>query len=219
MNGAQDLGGMMGFGPIAPEPNEPVFHAQWEGRALAVTLAVGAHHLWSIDESRHARETLAPAEYLSKSYYDIWISGLEKLVIAHGLVTPEELATGRAATPPRALPRKLTVDQVAPSLSAGSPCDRPATASAAFRVGDKVRAREMNPKSHTRLPRYARGKTGVVEAVCGSFVFPDTSAHGQGESPQWLYTVRFTARELWGADGDLGSSVTIDAFEPYLERS
>jgi nitrile hydratase beta subunit len=219
MNGAQDLGGMMGFGPIAPEPNEPVFHARWEKRALAVTLAAGACGLWSIDEARHARETLPPAEYLSKSYYDIWISGLEKLVVAHRLVTSEELETGRAATPARAVPRKLTADRVASALSAGTPCDRPATAAAGFDVGDKVRAREMNPRGHTRLPRYARGKMGVVEALRGVFVFPDASAHGQGEAPQWLYTVRFTARELWGAEGDPSSSVTIDAFEPYLERA
>jgi nitrile hydratase beta subunit len=219
MNGAQDLGGMMGFGPIAPEPNEPVFHWEWEKRALAVTLAAGGCGLWSIDESRHARETLPPARYLSKSYYDIWISGLEKLAVAHGLVTSEELATGRSASPARAVPGKLTIDHVAQALAAGSPYDRPATTAAAFQVGDKVGAREMNPRGHTRLPRYARGKTGVVEVVRGVFVFPDTSAHGQGEAPQWLYTVRFSARELWGAEGDPSASVTIDAFEPYLERA
>jgi nitrile hydratase subunit beta len=219
MNGAQDLGGMMGFGPIAPEPNEPLFHAQWEKRALAVTIAAGGCGLWSIDEARHARETLPPAEYLSKSYYDVWISGLEKLAVSHGLITAEELASGHAAAPPRAVPRKLTVDRVASALAAGTPCDRPATTAAAFGVGEKVRAREMNPKGHTRLPRYARGKTGIVEAARGVFVFPDTSAHGQGEAPQWLYTVRFAARELWGADAAPNASVTIDAFEPYLERA
>jgi len=219
MNGAQDLGGMMGFGPIAPEPNEPAFHGEWEKRTLALTLAAGACGLWSIDESRHARETLPPAEYLSKSYYDIWISGLEKLVVAHRLVTTEELATGRAVSPPRAVPRKLTVDRVAAALAAGSPYDRPAATPAAYRVGDKVRAREMNPKSHTRLPRYARGKTGVVEASRGVYVFPDAAAHRQGETPQWLYSVRFTARELWGAEAEPNASVTIDAFEPYLERA
>jgi nitrile hydratase subunit beta len=219
MNGAQDLGGMMGFGPIAPEPNEPVFHSPWEERALAVTLAVGACGFWSIDEARHARETLPPAQYLAKTYYDIWISGLEKLVVAHRLVTAEELVSGLAASPPRAAPHKLTVDRVAAALSAGTPCERPATAPASYRIGEKVRAREMNPKGHTRLPRYTRGKTGFIETLRGVHVFPDASAHGQGESPQWLYSVRFTARELWGAEGDPSSSVTIDAFEPYLERA
>ena len=210
---------MMGFGPIAPEPDEPLFHAEWEKRALAVTLAAGACGLWSIDEGRHARETLPPAEYLAKSYYDIWISGLEKLVVAHGLATSQEVATGRAATPPRAVPRKLIADRVAPALAAGTPYDRPAAAPAAFLVGDEVRAREMNPKGHTRLPRYARGKRGIVVAVRGAFVFPDVNADRKIETSAWLYGVRFLARELWGADAEAADSVTLDAFEPYLERA
>ena len=75
----------------------------------------------------------------------------------------------------------------------------------------------INPSGHTRLPRYARGKRGCIEAVRGVFVFPDTHAHGQGEQPCWLYTVRFAARELWGEAADAAASVTIDAFEPYLD--
>ena len=216
MNGAQDLGGMMGFGAVQPERDEPVFHADWEKRALAVTLAAGACGLWSIDEGRHARESLPPAEYLSKSYYDIWLTALEKLVVAHGLVTSEELAAGRVQTPPRPVPYKLTADRVAPALAAGWPYDRPPRAPALFAAGAPVKARVMNPKGHTRLPRYARGRSGVVEAVRGVFVFPDASAGGV-EEPQWLYTVRFAARELWGPEADANSSVTIDAFEPYLE--
>jgi nitrile hydratase len=207
----------MGFGPVAPERDEPPFHAEWEKRALGVTLAVSACGLWGIDESRHVRETLPPAQYLSKSYYDIWISGLEKLVIAHELVTAEELAAAHAQIPPRPVPRKLAADRVAPALAAGSPYDRPARTPALFAIGAPVRARVMNPKGHTRLPRYTRGRRGLVEAVRGVFVFPDASAHGQGEAPQWLYAVRFTARELWGPEADEHSSVTIDAFEPYLE--
>jgi len=217
MNGGQDLGGMMGFGAIAPEPDEPVFHAAWEKRALAVTLAAGACGLWTIDESRHARESLAPAQYLNKSYYDIWISGLETLVVAHGLVSADELGAGRALTPARAVPAKLAASAVAAALARGTPCDRPAAAPAAFAVGERVRTRVINPTGHTRLPRYARGKAGVVEAVRGCHVFPDANSHGRGEQPQWLYTVRFAARELWGREGDARASVSIDAFEPYLE--
>ncbi len=217
MNGAQDLGGMMGFGPIAPEPNEPVFHAEWEKRALAVTLAAGGCRLWSIDEGRYARESLPPAQYLSKSYYDIWISALERLVVAHAMASADELAAGHALTPARAVPAKLTADRVAATLAHGAPCDRPIAVAAAFAVGAPVRTRVMNPTGHTRLPRYARGKLGVVETVRGAFVFPDSNAHGKGEDPQWLYTVRFTARELWGAEADARISVRIDAFEPYLD--
>ena len=86
MNGAQDLGGMMGFGPVSPEPDEPAFHAEWEKRALAVTLACGGLGEWNIDMSRHARETLPPPEYLTSSYYEIWTKGLLKLLAARGLV-------------------------------------------------------------------------------------------------------------------------------------
>lgn len=77
----------------------------------------------------------------------------------------------------------------------------------------------MNPHGHTRLPRYARGKVGVVEARHGCHVFPDTNAHGLGEEPQWLYTVRFDGTELWGDDAEAGVTVSIDAWEPYLESA
>jgi nitrile hydratase len=156
VNGAQDLGGMMGFGPISSEPDEPVFHAEWQKRALGVTLAANACGLWSIDGGRYARETLPPAQYLAKSYYDIWISGLEKLVVQHGLATPEEVAAGHASTPPRLVPGKLGADRVAAALAAGTSYERPARAAALFAPGARVRARLMNPTHHTRLPRYAR---------------------------------------------------------------
>ena len=216
MNGAHDLGGMMGFGPLAPERDEPVFHSHWESRACAVTIAAGACGLWSLDESRSVRENLAPAQYLAKTYYDVWITALEKLAVAHGLVSAEELAAGRPLVPPRAAP-KVTPRRIAEAIARGSPYDRPPSAAAAFAVGDRVRARMMNPPGHTRLPRFARGRVGEVAALRGAFVFPDTNAHAQGENPQWLYTIRFTARELWGDDADPRSTVTIDAFEPYLE--
>ena len=217
MNGAHDLGGMMGFGPIAPERDEPVFHTHWESRACAVTIAAGACGLWGLDPSRSMRENLPPAQYLAKTYYDVWITALEKLVVEHGMVLPEELIAGRALSPSPPPSRKVTAQRMAEAIAKGSPYDRPATAPAAFAVGDRVRARMINPPGHTRLPRYARGRVGEVAAVRGAFVFPDTNAHAQGENPQWLYTVRFSARELWGPEGDAHSTVTIDAFEPYLE--
>jgi nitrile hydratase len=215
MNGAQDLGGMMGFGPVRPEPEGELFHAAWEPRALAVTLAAGALGRWNIDTSRHARETLPPAEYLSSSYYEIWIKGLEKLLLDKGLVTAEELRQGRSIVPPQPL-SPLLADQVVPALLRGSPYSRPPEAPAHFAPGDAVRTRTFNPTGHTRLPRYARGKQGVVERVHGVFVFPDSHAHGQGEAPQWLYGIRFTGPELWGEDGDPALVVSIDAWESYL---
>ncbi|MDJ1158338.1 nitrile hydratase subunit beta [Chelatococcus sp. SYSU_G07232] len=217
MNGAQDLGGMMGFGPIVPEPEEERFHAEWEKRALAVTLAMGATGMWSIDTSRHARETLHPADYLASSYYEIWIKGLEKLLVAHDLVSPEELRQGRALSPGKPVKRVLAAADVPAVLARGTQYDRPAEAPARFAVGERVRAKVMHPVGHTRLPRYVRGRTGVVERIHGVFVFPDTMAHGKGEHPQWLYVVRFGGRELWGEEADPVLSVSVDAWESYLE--
>jgi len=217
MNGAQDLGGMMGFGPIAPEADEPMFHHEWERRAHAVTLAAGACGLWNLDIGRHARESLPPAAYLSKSYYDIWISAVQKLALRTGMVAEAELRSGKAMTPARPVPGKLLVADVARVLAKGTPYDRPPTSPALFAAGGAVRTKVMNPTTHTRLPRYARGKNGVIEAVRGCFVFPDSNVHGGGEDPRWLYTIRFSAVELWGADADASLEVSIDAWEPYLD--
>ena len=219
MNGAQDLGGMMGFGPVRPELDEPTFHAEWEKGALSMTLAAGACGLWNIDMSRHARETLHPAFYLSKSYYEIWIAALEKLLQQSGLVDGDELATGRALRPGKPMRRVLREAEVPKVLAGGSPYLRAAAAPPRFAVGAPVRARVMHPQTHTRLPRYARGKLGTIEAVRGYFVFPDANAQGRGEDPHWCYAVRFAGRELWGAETDPTLSVTIDAWEPYLEAA
>jgi nitrile hydratase len=217
VNGAQDLGGMMGFGPIGREPDEPWFHADWERRALGLTLAMGAMGEWGLDASRAARESLHPADYLSSSYYEIWTMGLEKLVLRHGLVTEDELKAGHALSPPKPVARVLKAGSVPAVLARGSPTERPAEHPARFALGDRVMARVMHPAGHTRLPRYARGKRGFVERVHGVHVFPDSAAAGQGESPQWLYTVRFSGPELWGEEADSSLVVSIDAWESYLE--
>jgi nitrile hydratase beta subunit len=217
MNGAQDMGGVHGFGPVRPEPNEPWFHAAWERRAFAITLAMGASGEWNLDMSRHARENRSPADYLSKSYYEIWLAGLEKLLAERGLVTPEEIAAGRALVPPKPIKRKLAAADVPAVLARGAPTERPAERPARFAVGDRVRAKQMNPTTHTRLPRYVRGHVGTIVMEHGCHVFPDSHAHGKGEAPQWLYTVRFAGTELWGADADPTLSVTVDAWESYLE--
>jgi nitrile hydratase beta subunit len=217
MNGAQDLGGQMGFGPVVPEPDEPPFHADWEKRALAVTLGCGAMGHWSIDDSRHARETLHPVDYLSSSYYEIWIKGLEKLLLREGFVGESELRFGRALDPPRRPKRVLRASEVAAALARGSPTERPATAAARFAVGDRVRTANDHPAGHTRLPRYARGRVGTIERVHGVHVFPDSHAHGRGEDPQWLYTVAFSGRELWGRSADPALTVSIDAWESLLQ--
>ena len=219
MNGAQDLGGQHGMGPVAPEKDEPYFHAEWEKRALGLTLSCGAFGAWTIDESRHARESLPPATYLAASYYEIWIRALETLLTRHRFVSSAELAEGRMLEKGAQPKRILTADMVAGVLAKGGPCDRPVAEAPVFAVGQRVRTRNFNPETHTRLPRYARAKTGIVEAVQGSFVFPDDNAHGKGENPQWVYTVVFEAQEIWGDGADPSLTVSIDAWESYLERA
>lgn len=215
MNSIHDLGGMDGFGPVIEEPDEPPFHEPWEGRVLAMQRALGFAGLWTIDQSRASLESLDPVTYLSSSYFARWLRGVEQRVQAHGLVGADELAAGRSLRPGVKLPRTLTPADVA-GLKRGEYA-RPAAAPALFAPGDRVRTRNLNPVTHTRLPRYARAKTGVVEAIRGCHVYPDTVAVGAGENPQWLYTVVFGARELWGDDADPSVRVSIEAFEPYLE--
>jgi nitrile hydratase len=216
MNGAQDMGGMQSFGPVAPEADEPYFHADWERRALALTIAMGATGKWNIDMSRAARESLPPAQYLSSSYYQIWLAGLRKLLIDSCLATADEIDSGVSQRIGAPLPRVLAPDQVNPMLFRGSPASRPEPGPARFAVGDAVRTQTFNPPTHTRLPRYCRGKRGHIVALRGAHVFPDSNALGRGEDPQWLYTVRFDAVELWGKD-TTASSVCADCWEPYLE--
>jgi nitrile hydratase len=215
MDGAHDMGGVAGFGPVEPERDEPVFHADWERRAFALTLAMGKPGGWTIDMSRFARENRPPADYLAMSYYQIWLAGLERLMAERDLVRPDEIAAGHALhpAPPRPV---LARDEVAPAMARGAPTARPAQAPARFAPGDKVRARNFTTPAHTRLPAYVRGHVGVIDLMHGCHVFADASAAGTGEAPQWLYTVRFDARELWGEDTTAGA-VSVDAWESYLE--
>lgn len=217
MNGPHDLGGQMGFGPVAPEKDEPPFHADWEKRALGLTLSCGAFGAWSIDESRHARESIAPAAYLSASYYEIWIRALEVLLRRHGFVTASEISEAKASVEAAKPKRVLTADKVAAVLASGGPCDRPVETAPRFLVGQRVRTMNEHPAHHNRVPRYARDKVGTVEAVQGSYVFPDDNAHGRGENPQWVYTVVFDGRDLWGRGSEPCLTISIDAWESYLE--
>jgi len=217
MNGVHDLGGMQDMGPVEAEKNEPVFHEPWQGRAYAVTRAMGAWRKWNLDASRFQREQIAPLDYFRLSYYERWIVALVELMLKNGMVTPAELESGKPdpgsakQTPP------LTADKVPILTSKGVPARRDVAATARFHAGERVRARNINPAGHTRLVRYARGKTGAIHVDHGVFVFPDTNALFLGEKPQHVYSVRFAARELWGEQAAPQDSVYIDMWDDYLE--
>jgi nitrile hydratase beta subunit len=216
MDGVHDMGGMHGFGKVEAEKDEPVFHSQWEAHCFALNRAMSYAGLWTIDQSRASREELPPEVYLASSYYKKWELGLEHQIVAVGLAGADEIKAGHALRPGNALKRKLAAAEVPNTLTRGS-FARPAQAPARFKPGDRVRTRNIHPQTHTRLPRYARGRIGVVEALRGCHVFPDTAAIGKGEDPQWLYTVLFEGRELWGEAAEPALKVSIEAFEPYLE--
>jgi len=216
VNGVHDMGGMHGMGPVVPEAEGVVFHHAWEGRVHALNLASPTRG--NIDAGRHKIELIPAADYLRLSYYEKWLARLEELLLAAGFVTPDELAAGQAAPgSPKATP-------VRPASSVHAALTGPYSyvrevGPAAFAVGDRVRAKVTSPTGHTRLPRYVRGRLGVIERLHGAHVFPDKHAHGLGEDPHHLYSVRFEARELWGPDAPARDSVRLDLWEPYLERA
>jgi nitrile hydratase subunit beta len=213
-NSIHDMGGMHGFGKVEVEANEPVFHSRWESRVYAMNRAMGPLRLWTIDEGRAAQETLPPAVYASATYYQRWLLGLEKRVLERDLANAEELDAGRSLRT-NDKPNRIFTPEDAANLNRGS-FERDSSAPPIFKAGDRVRTRNINPTTHTRLPRYARDKVGEVEAVRGCHVYPDSVANGAGEDPQWLYTVVFSGAVLWGEDSDPSVKVSIEAFEPYL---
>jgi nitrile hydratase beta subunit len=214
MNGVHDMGGMDGFGPVVREQNEPAFHADWEGRMYALAAVVMGAAQSNIDEFRHAIERMPPARYLASSYYERWLAAAESLLVERGVVTREELlAKQDASIDPRQIAN--AVAPRGPALvkdKSGSKPPRPR-----FAKGNRVRARNLNPSGHTRLPRYVRGKAGVVVRDWGVFVFPDTNAHRAGTKPHHCYSVSFDARELWGKSANSRERVYIDLWEDYLE--
>jgi nitrile hydratase beta subunit len=211
-----DFGGEDGHGTVHPEPEGELFHAAWEPRVLALTLAMGATRLWNIDISRAARETLG--DYRELSYYRIWLAGLEKLLLQSGAVQAKEITQGRSMRAAVPIPHVLRADQVAAVLARGAPTMRQPNRPARYSLGQRVRTSSAVPQHHTRLPGYARGKRGIVERIHGTHVFADAHAQGLGEQPQWLYTVAFDETELWGANAPRQhAAVSVDAWEPYLE--
>lgn len=218
MNGAHDMGGTHGFGAVVQEEDEPYFHAPWEARAFAMTLASGGGR-WNIDMSRFAREDVAPADYLTRSYYEIWFHGLVRLLVEHGVVTAEEIEAAQtgATFEPVAEP-SLEADEVPMVMRQGGSTRVDEDVAPQFNVGQRVRASSEAPRTHTRCPRYVRGRQGVIDRDHGVFIFPDTNAHGAGPKPQHVYAVRFEAEELWGSTNE-GGAVYVDLWDDYLEAT
>jgi nitrile hydratase len=223
MNGAHDLGGMHGFGPVEIEPDEPVFHAEWERRTFALRLAMGVWRRWNLDMSRSAREQMPAAEYLATSYYEHWLWGLERQLEHHGFLAQADLdrraregvdcPPSTAAEPQAGALRPDGVSRLLQNRH-GARLDDPVPP--LFKVGDAVVARNMNPAGHTRIPRYVRSRRGVIDRDHGVFIFPDTHAAGLGRKPQHVYSVRFAARELWGPDAHARDAVYVDLWDDYL---
>jgi nitrile hydratase beta subunit len=218
VNGVHDMGGQHGMGAVEYEKDEPVFHAPWESRVYVLTRAMRAWRKWTLDADRYAIEILPPADYLRMSYYERWLKRLEMQVVRHGFVTQEELRSGNVAPGSIRQTPALTLATSERWLSRGIAPSQDPTVRPLFTVGQRVRARNIHPTGHTRLPRYARGKVGVVFRDHGVYVFPDTSAHDQGDKRQHVYSIRFTARELWGESASARDAVHLDLWDDYLER-
>jgi nitrile hydratase subunit beta len=218
MNGVHDIGGMHGFGPIVREENEPLFHAAWEGRVRAMAVLTMARGSYTIDAFRYGIERMAPAEYLRAPYFERWLATVERNLVEQGFVMREELEnrTKFLRDHPEAPLPPAGPNHPQSRASNYSQSTRPGT-SPRFAVGDGVVTRNVHPSGHTRLPRYARSKRGIVVRSHGPHVFPDTNAVGLGEQPQPLYTVRFDARELWGESAEGRQTVSLELWESYLE--
>ena len=217
MNGVHDMGGMHGMGPVRIEKDEPVFHAVWEARVYAMQRAASFHGKWNTDMSRFARERIPPATYLEATYYERWLFGLETLLVEQGLVAVQELATGRATA--KAGETALRASDVAARMRGRSRARVAADAPPKFKPGDSVIARRINPVGHTRLPRYVRGRRGTIHIDHGVFTFPDTNSMSRDRKPQHCYSVRFSARELWGPQAAAHDSVYLDLFDDYLDTA
>ena len=217
MNGIHDMGGMHGMGPIEFEHDEPVFHHRWEARTYALSLALRLGAEFNLDAARRAIEQLPPADYLRMSYYEKWFVRLMNYAIVMGAVTSTESEKGKPGPSSAKAAPGLTADMVPRMIASGASARRNVSVKPAFAAGQRVRARNIHPSGHTRLPGYARGKSGTIVRDHGVFVFPDTRAHFQGDKPQHVYSVRFEARELWGTNASPRDAVYIDLWEDYLE--
>lgn len=222
MNGVHDMGGMHGFGPVPADDAQ--FHADWERVVYGMDKIVKAEGAFNIDEKRHAIERMDPAEYLGSSYFERWLDAMERLLTEKGYVTEAELADARerlaaAEDPDTAVPERedeALVRAVREVFETDSNFEREGP-DPSFDTGDRVVVRNAHPDGHTRCPRYVRRTEGDIVSVHGTHVLPDASAHGE-ERAEPLYTVGFSAAELWGPDREADDVIHVDLWESYLEE-
>jgi len=221
MDGVHDLGGMHGFGPVRVEQNEPVFHEPWEGRVFALNMTVSAFIRGNTDYFRSTLENIPAPTYLQMTYYERWFESICIRCQVNGLIDETALKAVQSGTVPQTIPPSASVpippDTTIAFLSAGNPSSHEIDASPRFSSGDQVRTRVQHTPTHTRLPRYARGKPGIVVKHHGAHRFPDTSAKFEGDQPAHLYTIQFPAQTLWGPEANANDTVNVDLWEPYLE--
>jgi nitrile hydratase len=211
MNGIHDMGGMQGMGPLQHEKNEPVYHAEWEKRIDAMDQSMRL--TGKIGGSRRGiEENILAADYLRMSYYERWYVALVERLIANKLVTRAEVESGRPAE--RGQVRAASATEAVNFIRTNISTRQNVELAPRFQVGQQVRARNMNPVTYTRLPRYARGRLGTVDRIRGVFPIVDV---GAGAKPQTLYSVRFAARDLWGEEVATRDAVYIDMWDGYLE--
>ena len=215
MDGIHDMGGMDGFGPIPIESDEPIFHATWEGRVYAINTAIGVWGKWNIDAGRYGIEVLDPALYLRSSYYERWLYRNENLMVEHDLITQDELDSGKASGGDRGMPPDA--EEIFEKQRKSRSFRVDANIAPKFTPGDTVTVRNIHPKTHTRIPRYVRSKRGVIDRDHGVFIFPDTNAQFQGKKPQRVYSVMFTAQELWGPDAPEQDKIYLDLWDDYMD--
>lgn len=221
MRGTHDMGGVRGFGPV-PRHEDHRFDAAWERRAFGLNMGTLGVGLYNVDENRYARERMAPGAYLTSSYFEQLLAAVETCLVEGGVLSLTEIddRTDRFLADPDAEVDRAVSDDVEAAvlarLSAGISRQRRAEGTPRFAVGDRVVARRGNPAGHSRLPTYVQGCRGRVAALRGTYVLPDTNAHGLGEQPEPLYAVAFPATELWGPDADARASTSVDLWERYL---
>lgn len=215
MDGIHDMGGMDGFGPIPIEVDEPVFHGEWEGRVYAMNTAIGAWGKWNIDAGRYGIEQMDPAHYLASSYYERWLHRTSIMLVEHGMISREELNGDATPAGPSFQPR--TAEEIFELQRKNRSARVDEDIAPKFKAGDKILVRNIHPKGHTRVPRYVRGRSGVIDRDHGVFIFPDTHALFQGKNPQHIYSVRFTAQELWGPDAPSQDKLYLDLCDDYMD--